>query len=145
MPDGLTLAEGLVVLVLLAALIPVMLLVARRRWLSRAVWVFDCSLRLAGATPGSWMLGVARLNGELIEWYRVFSWSLFPKITLSRGNTSVRATRGWNTDERAELVDQGRIVALSDGSTSVELAMSDERMTAFLAWIEAAPPGLGYR
>jgi len=144
--DGLTLAELTLAVLLVAALIPVVWLIARRRWLARSGWVFDCSLRSAIMTPSTWMLGVVRLNGELVEWYRVFSWSLRPKVTLRRGQAQPTASRVLEPAERALLVDQDRVVQLTDPEgRSVELAMALARMTAFLSWLEAAPPGSGYR
>ena len=145
MPDGVTVAEVVLACVLLMALVPVVWLVARRRWLSHSGWVFDCSLRRSDTTSSSWMLGVARLNGELIEWYRVFSWSLRPKYVLRRGETQVSSTRVLDPDERALLFDQERVVVLEGEGVSVELAMAPARMTAFLSWLEAAPPGAAYR
>lgn len=145
MPHGLAVAEVVLACILLIALVPVVWLVARRRWLAHAGWVFDCSLRRSDATPGSWMLGVARLNGEAIEWYRVFSWSLRPKYVLRRGETQVSASRVLDPDERALLFDQERVVGLEGDGLRVELAMAPPRMTAFLSWLESAPPGASYR
>jgi hypothetical protein len=144
--DGLTLAELALAVALVVALVPIVLLVARRRWLARSGWVFDCSLRRPGMTPRSrWMLGVARLNGELIEWYRVFSWSLRPKVSLRRQDTRASRVRMLLPDERALLFDQERVATLESDEERVELAMDPDRMTAFLSWLEAAPPGVGYR
>lgn len=146
MADGLTLAEIALVCVLVIALLPVVWLVARRRWLAHRGWVFDCSLRLVDTTPSpSWMLGVARLNGELLEWYRVFSWSLRPKFVLRRGSAQVASTRVLFADERALLFDQDRVAVLRGDGPAVEVAMTPDRMTAFLSWFESAPPGGGYR
>lgn len=143
MPDGLTLAELGLVVVLLAALIPVIWLIARRRWLASSGWVFDCSLRQLHGSTGPWMLGVARLNGELMEWYRVFSVSLRPKVTVRRGQVHVVTTRAPRPEERSQLVEAERVAVLG-GADDVEVAMAPDRMTAFLSWLEAAPPGSSY-
>jgi len=144
--DGLTLAEIVLACVLVVVLVPVLWLVARRRWLARSGWVFDCSLRVLDGAPGSaWMLGVARLNGDLIEWYRVYSWSLRPKVSLHRGQTRVASTRAAEPAERALLYDQDRVAELCGESVSVEVAMVPDRMTAFLSWLESAAPGQSYR
>lgn len=145
MVDGLALAELGLIVILLVALIPVIWLVARRRWLATSGWVFDCSLREAKAAPSSnWMLGVARLSGEDMEWYRVFSVSFRPKVTLRRGQVHVVTTRILEADERALLFDAERVAVLHGGAGDVELAMAPDRMTAFLSWLEAAPPGSTY-
>nr|NLI50638.1 DUF2550 family protein [Propionibacterium sp.] len=146
MVDGLAVVELVLVLVVVAALVPVALLVARRRWLSQKGWVFDCSVRRLEATPSSsWTLGVARFNGETVEWYRVFSWSLRPALTFTRGATQVVATRDATDGERPVLADQQRIAQLRGGGAAIEVAMVPASMTAFLSWLESAPPGFGYR
>ncbi len=146
MGDGLAVVELVLVLVVLAALIPVVLLVARRRWLGQQGWVFDCSLRRLEATPSStWTLGVARFNGETVEWYRVFSWSLRPALTFTRGETQVVTTRDATEGERPVLADQQRVAQLRGAGHPVEVAMVPASMTAFLSWLESAPPGFGYR
>lgn len=146
MADGFTLAEIVLACVLVVVLVPVIWLVARRRWLSRTGWVFDCSLRvLDDAQGGAWMLGVARLNGDLVEWYRVYSWSLRPRVTLRRGRTRVVGLRDADGPERALLYDQDRVAELHGDSEAVEMAMVGDRMTAFLSWLESAAPGQGYR
>jgi len=144
--DGLTLAEIVLGCALVVVLVPVIWLVARRRWLARSGWVFDCSLRILGGSTGSaWMLGVARFNGDLIEWYRVYSWSLRPKVSLHRGQTRVASTRAARAEERALLYDQDRVAELRSDSKAVEVAMVPGRMTAFLSWLESAAPGQSYR
>ncbi len=145
MVDGLTVAELVLACLIVVTLVPILGLVARRRWLASRGWVFECSLRMADTTPSSWMLGVVRLNGEDLEWYRVFSASLRPRVVLRRGSTHVRTTRFLYPDERALLVEQERVAVLEGGGRTVELAMSPTRETALLSWLEAAPPGLGYR
>jgi len=146
-PDGLTLAEFGLALVLLAGLAFVLYIVGRRRWLSSQGWVFDCSLRDLTTTPSTgWVLGVARLNGEAVEWYRVLSMSLRPKRIMERRAVQVVATRAAAAHERAVLYDQQRIAEVHGEGLAVELAMAEAPMTAFLAWMEAAPPGgRGYR
>lgn len=146
MIDGLAVAEVILAALLVVTLVPVIWLVARRRWLAHSGWVFDCALRtVEGPGTSAWMLGVARLNGELIEWYRVFSWSLRPKFTLRRSRTRVESTRTLAPEERADLYDQERVAALRSEGRVVEVAMVPDRMTAFLSWLESAPPGADYR
>lgn len=145
MVDGLAIVELVLLVAVLAVALPVVLLFLRRRWLSQQGWVFDCSLRRLEATAGTnWMLGVVRFNGETLEWYRVFSWSLRPEISFRRGQTDVLATRDASDAERAVLADQQRVAQVRGGGEAVEVAMVPASMTAFLSWLESAPPGLGY-
>lgn len=52
----------------------------RRRLIQRSGGTFDCSLRWdvpekSDTSGKGWGYGVARYNGDRIEWYRVFSYS----------------------------------------------------------------------
>lgn len=123
-------------------------LFGRRRALSRKGGTFECSARMrlpTKASPASssrgWQLGLGRYDGGQLEWFRVFSFSLRPKAVFDRSLTLL----GRRTPHGAEAfslyaghVVQG--VKLSSGAT-IELAMSEQALTAFLAWTEAAPPG----
>ncbi len=143
---GLGIAEGVAV-VLVLLLVPVALLVARRRWLSRQGGLFDCSVRLSTATPGGgWMLGVARYTGDNLEWFRAFSLSLRPRVVLPRSQSRAGQQRDPDPIEAVVLYDQQRIVRmeLADGR-SWEIAMPPASLTGLLSWLESAPPGAGYR
>ena len=146
MPDWWSLGALLLALVAAVLIVPVVLLVARRRWLAQRGWVVDCSLRLADTTPGTgWMLGVARFHGDLLQWYRVFSWSLRPRATFTRGALTTSATRLPDDSERLSLYGEQRIVDLTSGGVRASLALAPHDMTAFLSWTEAAPPGESFR
>lgn len=145
MPDAVLIAELVLAVVVLAVAVPVVLLVVRRRWLSQHGWVVDCSVRRTTTPSSNWTLGVARLNGDDVEWYRVFSWSLRPPMAMRRGETQIVSTRDATPAERPLLADQHRIAELRSPAGSIEVAMAPGSMTAFLSWLEAAPPGHGYR
>jgi len=127
-------------------------LFVRRRWLSRHAATFECSVRMrppgAAARPATgpqasrgWTLGLARYSGQDLEWFRTFSFSPRPRHVFTRPLT-VGARR---TPQGAEAFSlyAGHVtlsVTMPDGRR-VELAMSERALTAFLAWVEAAPPG----
>lgn len=122
-------------------------LFVRRRVLSRQGGTFECSVRMrtpAKASPSGargWELGLGRYDGEKLEWFRVFSFSPRPKAVFDR-SLEVLARRKPHGAEAFSLY-AGHIVVgvrLESGS-SIELAMSEQALTAFLAWTEAAPPG----
>ena len=145
MPDGLTILELLLGSVAVVVLFGLVFLFGRRRWLAAQGWVFDCSLRPVTTTPSTgWMLGVARLSGENLEWYRVFSASFRPAVILRRRGTRLASLRETDPAESAILYDQARVAQLRGESASVELAMSTDNLTALLSWLEAAPPGVDY-
>jgi hypothetical protein len=136
---------ALVIAVLLG--VPVVFLAGRRRWLSRQGGLFDCSLRLSTKTPGAgWALGVARYSGDNLEWFRVFSPSLRPRVIFPRSSTRVGAQRDPDAIESVALSFEQRILGmeLADGH-SWELAMSTASLTGLLSWLESSPPGARYR
>ena len=71
-PDWLTLVVSIFAILGLGYLV---ILLVRRWWLSAAGGLFDCALRPADG--GRWKLGLARYQGELLEWYLI--WHPWPR------------------------------------------------------------------
>jgi hypothetical protein len=140
------LAGGVVVALLVVGLFVFGL---RRRLIQRSGGTFDCSLRWAipgpDAGPGSggtgWAYGVARYDGDRIEWFRVFSYAPRPRRLLQRASIEVDQRRTPQGEEELALLSDAVVLACRHGSTRLELAMSEDALTGFLAWLEAAPPG----
>jgi hypothetical protein len=140
-------AEWVALVVIIVLLVPVIFLASRRRWLSRQGGLFDCSRRLSVTTPGTgWVLGVARYSGDNLEWFRVFSPSLRPRLIFPRSVSRAGVQRDPDPIEAVGLTNEQRIVSieLTDGS-SWELAMAPASLTGLLSWLESAPPGARYR
>lgn len=140
-------AELVVGTMLLACLIPLVWLFARRRWLSRQGGIFDCALK-SPQRGGRWALGAARYQGEDLEWFRALSLSLRPKVRFRRTGTSALSQREAEAGEIEVLYGTPRVVRLESaepvgGQHSWELAMAPESTTGLLSWLEAAPPGVG--
>ncbi|MFI5753878.1 DUF2550 domain-containing protein [Streptomyces sp. NPDC051569] len=118
----------------------------RRRLIQRSGGTFDCSLRwnvpeepdLSGK---GWVYGVARYNSDRINWFRVFSYAPRPRRTLERSAIEVLARRAPEGEEELALLSDAVILVCALGEVRLELAMSDDALTGFLAWLEAAPPG----
>ncbi|MEU7021642.1 DUF2550 domain-containing protein [Streptomyces sp. NPDC046203] len=118
----------------------------RRRLIQRAGGTFDCSLRWDVAeerdpTGKGWVYGVARYSGDEIAWFRVFSYAPRPKRILERSAIEVLARRSPEGEEELALLSDSVIQACVVRGTRLELAMSEDALTGFLAWLEAAPPG----
>jgi hypothetical protein len=118
----------------------------RRRLIQRPGGTFDCSARwtppVAGKSPGKgWVYGVARYNGDHIEWFRVFSYAPRPRMTLQRDRIQVRDRRHPHGEEELALLSGAVVLACRHEALDLELAMSEDALTGFLAWLEAAPPG----
>jgi hypothetical protein len=142
-------ADILDVLGLLAALaVAVFLfLFARRRVLSRNGGTFECSVRLRAPSRASptaargWELGLGRYDGDRLEWFRVFSFSPRPKTVFDRPLEVVGRRKPHGAEAFSLYAGHTAIrIKLSSGA-SIELAMSERALTAFLAWSEAAAPG----
>ena len=139
-----------VVVVLLAALLAAAALVAlplRRRWLARDGGLFECSVRLNTTTPGAgWVLGMARYNAEMLEWFRFFSYASRPRKTFLRSEVRVLTSRDPDPVEAVALYAGQRVVELEEQGPgalrgeSWEIAMGGDSLTGFLSWLEAAPP-----
>lgn len=144
---ALTLSGAVLALVLLG----LFALGLRRRLIQRSGGTFDCSLRwkapgptegAPGASAGKgWVYGVSRYNGDRIEWFRVFSYAPRPRRLLEREAIEVLERRSPQGEEELALLSGAVVLACSHQGTRVELAMSEDALTGFLAWLEAAPPG----
>ncbi|GAB2495551.1 DUF2550 domain-containing protein [Luteococcus sediminum] len=132
---------GAVFAVLLALLLPLVALYLRRRWLSNQGGVFDCALR---RVEGAWSTGVARYHGDELEWYRIFSFSMRPKVVLRRDLTRTIGRRRPTNAEGTVLFNDVQILGVASRTRPAhryELAMGSQSITGLMSWLEAAPPG----
>lgn len=137
----------------------------RRRLIQRVGGTFDCSLRLkmpdrtavvpppsddddepapAPAHPADgkgWVFGIARYSGDSIEWFRVFSYAPRPRRVLPRSDIEVLGRRYPAGQEELALLSGSVVLRCLHRGAPLELAMSEDALTGFLAWLEAAPPG----
>jgi hypothetical protein len=129
---------GLVLLVLLG----LVALALRRRFLTRRGGTFDCSLRIKpGAHGKGWALGIGRYAGDCLEWYRVFSYAMRPGRTFGRHQLVILDRRPPTGAEVFSLLSGAVIVRCRHEEGTIEIAMSPDALTGFLAWVESAPPG----
>lgn len=131
-------AGGLLLLVLLYGIA----LVVRRRWISRNGGTFEFSVRVRSGRAGrGWILGVGRYSGGLLEWFRIFSLSARPRLSFHRAELDYVGRRDPGGVESYSLYSGHIIVSCRTPTGLLEVAMSPEALTGFLAWLEAAPPG----
>lgn len=114
-----------------------------RRWLlTRQGSTIELYLRLSNLVVGrGWAPGFARLVGEQLRWYRMFSYSLRPRRVLTRRSLAVESRRPPGGAERLSLPADWVILRCTSHHAPVELAMAPSTLTGFLSWIEASPPG----
>jgi uncharacterized protein DUF2550 len=117
----------------------------RRVMLERGGGTVDCGLRRK-APDGSWLawrLGVARYQRDELRWHLVFGVLLRPDVVLARRSLVIVTRRHPDAAEAVSLGGEAVIVECREGPQAqpVELAMSEDALTGFLAWLEAAPPG----
>ncbi len=141
MPLWQWLADGAGVLLSLVLLYG-LVLVLRRRVISRGGGTFEFSVRIRSDKAGrGWILGVGRYSGGLLEWFRIFSLAPRPKRVFRRADLEYVGSRDPVGAEAYSLYSGHVIVSCRMRSGMLEVAMSREALTGFLAWLEAAPPG----
>lgn len=130
--------------VLLIVVLPFVWLFVRRRWLTGKGGLFDCSL--ANPQGTRWSLGLARYEGNTLQWYPALGIGIRPKLTLDRTGTTFQSQRDPEAAEAIQLFAHDVIVTLRIRSTdsSRQLAMTPASLTGLLSWLEASPPG-GHR
>jgi hypothetical protein len=127
---------------LLLALLYGIALVVRRRWISRDGGTFEFSVRVRSERAGrGWVLGVGRYSADHLEWFRIFSLSPRPRLRFSRSDLEYVGRRDPEGAESYSLYSGHTIVMCTCPNGPLEVAMSPQALTGFLAWLEAAPPG----
>lgn len=127
---------------LLLVLVYGIVLVVRRRWISRHGGTFEFSVRVRSARAGrGWVLGLGRYSGGDLEWFRIFSLDPRAKLRFSRSELEYVGRRDPGGVESYSLYSGHIIVTCRTPTGLLEVAMSPEALTGFLAWLEAAPPG----
>ena len=140
--DAVWIFAAVLVLVFLAAAV----LASRRYLLERSGGTVECALR-SPSGRGSWRLGVLSYQHDSLSWYGALGVLLRPEHEFHRRSLSVVSRRPAEPSEAVALGSE-RIVVEVDVAASpdapgehVELAMTDQALTGFLAWLEASPPG----
>ena len=149
--DALWLFAIFLALIVLAATV----LAVRRFLLERGGGTVECGLRRP-AGRGSWRLGVASYQRDQLCWYGALGVLLRPEQVFHRRQLTVLSRRQSLPSEATALGTEYLVVEIctrpsgempgggyqaETADDHVELAMSEQAMTGFLAWLEASPPG----
>jgi hypothetical protein len=135
-------AGWLLVIVLVIALAAATGIAVRRTLIERGGGSVECGLRRT--VDRRWRMGLAAYQPDELRWYPIFGLGLRPGEVFSRRTLSVVSRRPADPVEITS-VGSGAVVVECDigqgAEQRVELALSDDALTGFLAWLEAAPPG----
>jgi hypothetical protein len=133
-------AGWLLLVVLVIALGGATGIAARRSLIERGGTV-DCGLRRLG--DRRWRLGLAAYQPGELRWYPVFGFRLRPGETFARHALTVVSRRPADPVEETSIGSGAVVVECDTGQAAarIELALSEDALTGFLAWLEAAPPG----
>ena len=144
--DAVWIFAAVLVLIVLAAAV----LASRRYLLERSGGTVECALRIPVGS-GAWRLGVLSYQHDSLSWHGALGVLLRPEREFHRRSLSVVSRRPAEPSETVTLgadriVVEVRVKPAADEPASpsgelVELAMTDQALTGFLAWLEASPPG----
>lgn len=128
--------------IVLAAVLVLIILYVRRGVLERDGG-FDMCVRGGShdGWAGGWAFGIGRYRNERLEWFRTFSFASWPKRSFGRVDIAVESRRQPDPDESYELPAGHVVLVCAVDADQVEVSMTEAAATAFLAWLEAAPPG----
>jgi hypothetical protein len=134
-------AGWLLVVVLVIALAGATGIAVRRTLIERGGGSVECGLRRA--RDRRWRLGLAAYQPDELRWYPIFGLRLRPVEVFARRTLSVVSRRPADPVEMTSVGSDAVVVECDTGEGAarrVELALSDDALTGFLAWLEAAPP-----
>jgi Protein of unknown function (DUF2550) len=135
-------AGWLLVVVLVAAIAAATVIAVRRTLIERGGGSVECGLRRG--RDRRWQLGLAAYWPDELRWYPVFGLRLRPGEVFARHALSVVSRRPADAVEVTSVGPAAVVVECDTGDSGagrVELALSEDALTGFLAWLEAAPPG----
>jgi hypothetical protein len=134
-------AGWLLIIVLTVALACAISIAARRSLIERGGGTVECGLRRVG--DRRWRLGLAAYQPDALRWYPLFGLRLRAGEIYARRALSVVARRAAEPAEANSIGTGAVVVECATGTATprIELALSDDALTGFLAWLEAAPPG----
>ena len=113
----------------------------RRALIERSGGSVECGLRRHA--DRRWRLGLAAYQPDELRWYPAFGFMLRPGEVFVRHTLTVVSRRQADPVEVTSLGPGAVVVQCDTGEAGgrIELALSEDALTGFLAWLEAAPPG----
>ena len=116
-------------------------LIVRRRVLARRGGTFELSHRVRTDKAGrGWVLGLGRYESQSLEWFRIFSLNPRPKYVWQRADLAYVDRRDPGGVEQLSLYPDHVVIRCTTSEGDLELALSQEALMGFQAWLEASPP-----
>ena len=116
-------------------------LIIRRRVLARRGGTFELSHRVRTDKSGrGWVLGLGRYTSTTLEWFRIFSLNPRPQHVWQRDELGYVDRREPGGVEQLSLYPDHVVIRCSTPTGELELALSQEALMGFQAWLEASPP-----
>lgn len=156
--DAIWLFAAFLALIVLAAAV----LATRRFLLERGGGTVECGLRYP-AGRGGWRLGVISYEGDELSWFDTLGVLLRPEQVFHRRQLTIVSRRSSRPSEAGTLTPGHIVVEIctrpggerldrgererererkpGTADDHAELAMTEQALTGFLAWLEASPPG----
>lgn len=131
---------------LLVAFVLMAGVIGRVIWLRRRGAQLDLAVRRVGERRGRrrpWHVGLGRMRGDVLQWWRLFGFSVRPACSLQRTSLQITERRLPHGPETIALAAGSVILRCrvqADGH-ELELALSESMLPALMAWLESAPPG----
>lgn len=141
-------AAGLAGLVIVVALAVCVLCVLRLRWIWSRGGVFECQLRQERPVAHPWHSGLARYEGNHLDWYRLLSLGHRPSVVIHRRRAELIGHQPPEGGDLHRLTAAQQVVSVAQRSRHGDsalwhLGMDAECLTGFMSWLEAGPPGEG--
>jgi hypothetical protein len=134
-------AGWLLIIILVVALACATGIAVRRTIIEHGGGTVECGLRLN--RDRRWRLGLAAYQPDELRWYPVFGLLLRPGEVFARRSLNVVSRRPVDPVETTSIGPDMVVVECDTGqgpARRIELALTQDALTGFLAWLEAAPP-----
>ncbi len=139
MPTALVSTEIVVSTLLILCVLVVVVIYARRRYISRGTPLTLCGLR--AGSDSRWRLGLIRFGEHALEWHTLGGVSLRPRHRWPRQSLLLETPVPLLGAEAIAVLPGAQGVRCTSGADSFELALPDADSTALRSWQEASPPG----
>jgi hypothetical protein len=117
-------------------------LLVRRMILVRRRSAVECLLRLPDLADGDrWESGLARYEGDSLEWYRAVGVSLRPTHLVRRAAMQVLDRRPAAPGSLEGIPGPGVVLRCAASGSRFDVGLPETAEVGLLAWLEAAPPG----